>query len=46
MKHPHIRPILALLLAAFLTGCSAGAGSSAAPGSSAPVRSVQPASSV
>ena len=47
MKHPRsrIRPILALLLAALLTGCSAGAGSSAAPGSSAPVRSVQPASS-
>ena len=46
MKHPRprIRPILALLLAALLTGCSAGAGSSAAPHSSAPASSVQPAS--
>ncbi len=47
MKHPRsrIRPILALLLAAFLTGCSARAGSSAAPGSSTPASSMQPASS-
>ena len=45
MKHPRIRPILALLLAALLTGCSARAGSSAAPGSSVPASSVQSASS-
>ena len=48
MKRPRsrIRPILALLLAALLTGCSAGAGSSAAPASSAtPASSAAPASS-